>query len=121
MILVLFVSCCLLIGEPATYHLVPTPCATTPILSFRVDLQQTLLNQFSVPDDTNDLYHQESSGQRPAPERVNIYEIMSKPLISIHPRMDERYCARLFDRFDLSLAPVIDQDQSMIPPIRSMR
>lgn len=46
-----------------------------------------------------------------APERVNIYEIMSKPFISIHPAMDVRYCARLFDQFDLSLAPVIDQDK----------
>lgn len=46
-----------------------------------------------------------------APERVNIYEIMSKPFISVHPRMDVRYCARIFDRFDLSLAPVIDKDK----------
>jgi CBS domain-containing protein len=46
-----------------------------------------------------------------APERVNIYEIMSKPLLSVPPSMDIRYCARLFDRFDLSRAPVIDQDQ----------
>jgi len=46
-----------------------------------------------------------------SPERVNIYEIMSKPVVSIHPRMDVRYCARLFDKFGLSLAPVIDQDR----------
>ncbi len=46
-----------------------------------------------------------------APERVNIYEIMSKPMISVHPRMDVRYCARLFDKFGLSLAPVIDEDK----------
>lgn len=44
-----------------------------------------------------------------APERVNIYEIMSKPFVSIHPRMDVRYCARLFDKYGLSLAPVLDQ------------
>ncbi len=43
-----------------------------------------------------------------APERVNIYEIMSKPVISVHPDMDIRYCARLFERFDLSRAPVIE-------------
>ena len=42
------------------------------------------------------------------PERVNIYEIMVKPLVSVHPDMDIRYCARLFDRFDLSRAPVVE-------------
>jgi CBS domain-containing protein len=44
-----------------------------------------------------------------APERVNIYEIMSKPLLNVAPTMDIRYCARLFDRFDLSRAPVVEQ------------
>ncbi len=43
-----------------------------------------------------------------APERVNIYEIMAKPVISVDPEMDIRYCARLFDRFGLARAPVID-------------
>lgn len=43
-----------------------------------------------------------------APERVNIYEIMSKPVISVPPDMDIRYCARLFEQFGLSRAPVID-------------
>jgi CBS domain-containing protein len=43
-----------------------------------------------------------------APDRVNIYEIMSKPVLSVHPDMDIRYCARLFDRFDLSRAPVVE-------------
>jgi signal-transduction protein with cAMP-binding, CBS, and nucleotidyltransferase domain len=41
------------------------------------------------------------------PERVNIYEIMTKPVISVDPEMDIRYCARLFSRLDLSRAPVI--------------
>ncbi|MDH5766583.1 MAG: CBS domain-containing protein [Gammaproteobacteria bacterium] len=43
-----------------------------------------------------------------SPERVNIYEIMSKPVVSVRPGMDIRYCARLFERFGLSRAPVID-------------
>jgi predicted transcriptional regulator len=43
-----------------------------------------------------------------APDRVNIYEIMSKPVIVVDPEMDIRYCARLFSRFDLSRAPVIE-------------
>lgn len=42
-----------------------------------------------------------------APERVNIYEIMSKPVLTVDPDMDIRYCARLFGRFHLSRAPVI--------------
>lgn len=43
-----------------------------------------------------------------APDRVNIYEIMSKPVITVSPDMDIRYCARLFARFDLSRAPVVE-------------
>lgn len=43
-----------------------------------------------------------------SPDRVNIYEIMSKPVISVHPNMDVRYCVRLFDRFGMSRAPVIE-------------
>lgn len=43
-----------------------------------------------------------------SPERVNIYEIMSKPVVSVDPDMDIRYCTRLFDNFGLSRAPVVD-------------
>jgi len=43
-----------------------------------------------------------------APERINVYEVMSKPVISVDPEMDIRYCARMFDKFGLSRAPVID-------------
>jgi Mg/Co/Ni transporter MgtE len=48
-----------------------------------------------------------------SPERVNIYEIMSKPVISVPPTLDVRYCAQLFDRFDLSYAPVMQEDRLM--------
>lgn len=44
-----------------------------------------------------------------APERVNVYEVMSKPVITIDADMDIRYCARLFDKFGLSRAPVVDR------------
>ncbi|MFN2309055.1 MAG: CBS domain-containing protein [Gammaproteobacteria bacterium] len=44
-----------------------------------------------------------------APERVNVYEIMAKPVISVDPDMDIRYCARLFQRFELSRAPVVEK------------
>ncbi|OQX31258.1 MAG: histidine kinase [Candidatus Sedimenticola endophacoides] len=40
-------------------------------------------------------------------DRVNIYEIMTKPVITVDPEMDIRYCARLFTRFDISRAPVV--------------
>ena len=42
-----------------------------------------------------------------SPERTNVYEIMSKPVLSVKPEMDIRYCARLFHRFGISAAPVI--------------
>ncbi|WP_428609573.1 CBS domain-containing protein [Sedimenticola sp.] len=45
------------------------------------------------------------------PSRVNIYEVMTKPVISVEPDMDIRYCARLFDRLHLSRAPVISHGQ----------
>jgi signal-transduction protein with cAMP-binding, CBS, and nucleotidyltransferase domain len=44
-----------------------------------------------------------------APERVNIYEIMEKPLLAIDPEMDIRYCARLFERYDLNRAAVVER------------
>ena len=43
-----------------------------------------------------------------APERVNIYEIMSKPVVAVDPDMDIRYCTRLFENFGLSRTPVVD-------------
>ncbi|KRT55061.1 CBS domain-containing protein [endosymbiont of Ridgeia piscesae] len=49
-----------------------------------------------------------------APERVNIYEIMSKPVLTVSPEMDIRYCARLFARFDLSRAPVVEQHGEIV-------
>ncbi len=45
--------------------------------------------------------------QNRSPDRVNVYEIMSKPVLFIRPEMDIRYCARFFGRFGISAAPVI--------------
>ena len=42
-----------------------------------------------------------------SPDRTNIYEIMSKPVLSVEPGMHIRYCARLFDHFGISTAPVV--------------
>lgn len=41
-----------------------------------------------------------------SPERTNIYEIMTKPALTVHPDMDIRYCARMFVHFRLTRAPV---------------
>jgi predicted transcriptional regulator len=46
-----------------------------------------------------------------SPDRVNVYEIMSKPLLSVDPDMDIRYCARYFSTFGLSRAPVVEHRQ----------
>jgi len=46
-----------------------------------------------------------------APERVNIYEVMSKPVVGVAPEMDIRYCARLFNTLGFSYAPVIKNRQ----------
>jgi len=48
-----------------------------------------------------------------APERVNVYEIMAKPVLMVRPEMKIRYCARLFEKFDISHAPV-EEDGKVI-------
>ncbi|GMR17094.1 MAG: CBS domain-containing protein [Gammaproteobacteria bacterium] len=46
-----------------------------------------------------------------APERVNVYEIMAKPVLTVRPDMDIRYCARLFENFGISHAPVVENGE----------
>ena len=46
-----------------------------------------------------------------SPDRVNIYEIMSKPVISVDLQMDIRYCARMFSKFGIHIAPVVEDHQ----------
>jgi len=46
-----------------------------------------------------------------APERVNVHEIMAKPVLTVRPEMDIRYCARLFENFRISHAPVVEDDK----------
>jgi signal-transduction protein with cAMP-binding, CBS, and nucleotidyltransferase domain len=46
-----------------------------------------------------------------SPDRVNIYEIMTKPVICVAPAMDVRYCSRLFEQFGLANVPVIEDGQ----------
>ena len=45
-----------------------------------------------------------------APERVNVYQIMAKPVITVRPDMSIRHCARLFEKFGISHAPVIENE-----------
>ncbi|MBV1873386.1 MAG: CBS domain-containing protein [Gammaproteobacteria bacterium] len=58
----------------------------------------------------NDIAKKVLAKDRP-PHRVNLYEIMVKPVISVSPDMDVRYCSRLFERYDLSHAPVIENGE----------
>ena len=43
-----------------------------------------------------------------SPDRISVYEVMSKPAITVHPDMDIRYASSLFARFHISRAPVVD-------------
>jgi len=44
-------------------------------------------------------------------ERVNVYEIMAKPVLTVRPDMEIRYCARLFKNYGISHAPVLENDK----------
>jgi signal-transduction protein with cAMP-binding, CBS, and nucleotidyltransferase domain len=46
-----------------------------------------------------------------AADRVNVYEVMQKPVIAVDAGMDIRYCARLLDRFEITRTPVIENDK----------
>jgi len=46
-----------------------------------------------------------------APERVNVYEVMAKPVLTVRPDMEIHYCARLFENFGISHAPVVENDE----------
>jgi CBS domain-containing protein len=43
-----------------------------------------------------------------SPDRVSIYEVMTKPAVTVHPDMDIRYASSLFGRLGLSRAPVVE-------------
>jgi len=50
------------------------------------------------------------SPNRPA-DRVNVYEIMKKPVLTVRAGMNIRYCARLFSSFRILTAPVVSNDK----------
>ena len=49
-----------------------------------------------------------------APERVNVYEVMSKPVLTLPSRMQARYAVRLLVRFGISRAVVVDHDRNPV-------
>ena len=49
-----------------------------------------------------------------APERVNVYEVMSKPVLTLPSEMQARYAVRLLVRFAVSRAVVVDHDRNPV-------
>ncbi|MBT3305822.1 MAG: CBS domain-containing protein [Alphaproteobacteria bacterium] len=47
-------------------------------------------------------------GKDLAPERVNVYEVMSKPVLTLAAEMNVLYAVRMLSRFNLSRALVVD-------------
>ena len=45
-----------------------------------------------------------------SPERTNVYEVMSKPVLTVYRDMDIKYVIRLLARFGVSRALVTDHD-----------
>lgn len=99
------------------YDLVDGMTTVSEILSKmqHVDTKCVIVNKRHVDDEygivlISDIAKQILAKDR-SPDRVNVYEVMSKPVISVDPEMDIRYCARLFDKFGLSRAPVIEKGE----------
>jgi len=46
-------------------------------------------------------------------DRVQVYEVMSKPVVYVDPKMDLRYAIRLLVRFGLSRALVLGTDREI--------
>lgn len=54
-------------------------------------------------------------------DRTSVYEIMTKPVLSVHSRMNIKYAIRLLTRFDLNRALVIEHGQMVgIVTLRDM-
>lgn len=49
-----------------------------------------------------------------SPDRISIYEIMTKPAVTVHSEMDIRHASMLFSQLGLSRAPVIDAQRNII-------
>lgn len=53
-----------------------------------------------------------ATGRRP--ERINVYEVMAKPAITVPAAMDIAHCARLFARCGISRAPVVGDEGEIV-------
>ena len=53
-------------------------------------------------------------GRNRSPERVNVYEIMNKPALTLPADMLARYAVRLLTRFQVSHAVVVDPDRNPV-------
>jgi len=77
---------------------------------------EALIVQKRQPDDAYgvvsliDLLHGVVAANRP-PEQVNVYEIMTKPVITVPADMDIRYVVRLLLRAKIRRAPVEDKGE----------
>ena len=61
----------------------------------------------------SDIAHKVIAENR-APERVKVYEVMSKPVLTLPSEMQARYAVRLLVRFGISRAVVVDHDRNPV-------
>ena len=47
-------------------------------------------------------------------DRVNVYEIMRKPILTLHPETDIRYAINIINRFKITRAVVLDGDRRLL-------
>jgi predicted transcriptional regulator len=47
-------------------------------------------------------------------DRVDVYEVMSKPVLTLAAEMDIRYAVRLLSRFGVSRGLVVDHDRNLV-------
>ena len=53
-------------------------------------------------------------GRDLSPDRVNVYEVMSKPVLTLPADMNVVYAVRLLVKFELTRAMVIDNDRNPV-------
>lgn len=63
----------------------------------------------SVTDVAREVIAQDRSA-----DRVNVYEIMSKPVLTVHEDMDIKYAVRLLVKFGVSRAVVVGPDRAPV-------
>ena len=81
-------------------------------------INSLVVNRRDADDEAGLLLLSDIAGQvlaeNRSPDRVNVYEIMSKPALNLHPRMQVRYAARMLVQLNLSRALVVDADRNPI-------